>query len=114
MLKQLSQNSKTVEGLQKDIRALKEYASDLQTFLGSKAIEEEVRKEEENLMALSEDGCLQQLNLKYKINTKIQNILSTITRFGSVSIETSPPSVVIKTTKDKQAQIMTVIQHPSV
>ena len=27
MLKQLSQNSKTVEGLQKDIRALKEYAS---------------------------------------------------------------------------------------
>ena len=65
-------------------------------------------------MALSEDGCLQQLNLKYKINTKIQNILSTITRFGFVSIETSPPSVVIKTTKDKQAQIMTVIQHPSV
>jgi hypothetical protein len=37
-----------------------------------------------------------------------------LTRFGSVSIETSPPSVVIKTTKDKQAQIMSVIQPPSV
>jgi hypothetical protein len=48
-LKQLSQNSKTVEGLQSDNRAVKEYASDLQTFLGSKAIEEEVKKEEENL-----------------------------------------------------------------
>jgi hypothetical protein len=45
-LKQLSQNSKTVEGLQSDNRAIKEYASDLQTFLGSKAIEEEVKKEE--------------------------------------------------------------------
>jgi hypothetical protein len=43
-------------------------SSDLQTFIGSKAIEEEVMKEEENLMALSEDGCLQQLNLKYKNN----------------------------------------------
>jgi RNA-splicing ligase RtcB len=63
LLKQLSKNSKTVEGLQSDIRAVKEYASDLQTFLGSKAIEEEVKKEEENLMVLSEDGCLQQLNL---------------------------------------------------
>jgi hypothetical protein len=51
-------------------------------------------------MALSEDGCLQQFNLRYTINAKIQDILSTITTFGSVSIETSPPSVVIKTTKD--------------
>ena len=114
LLKQLSTNSKTVEGLQSDIRAVKEYASDLQTFLGSKAIEEEVKKEEEYLMALSEDGCLQQLNLRYNINTKIKDILSTITTFGSVSIETSPPSVVIKAIQDKQAQIMSVTQHPSV
>jgi DNA-binding beta-propeller fold protein YncE len=114
LLKQLSKNSKTVEGLQSDIRAVKEYASDLQTFLGSKAIEEEVKKEEEYLMALSEDGCLQQLNLRYNINTKIKDILSTNTTFGSVSIETSPPSVVIKTTKAKQAQIMSVMQPPSV
>ena len=114
LLKQLSQNSKTVEGLQKDIRAVKEYASDLQTFLGSKAIEGEVKKEEESFMAFSEDGCLQQLSLRYNISTKIQDILSTITTFGSVSIETSPPSVVIKTTTDKQAHIMSVIQPPSV
>jgi hypothetical protein len=91
LLKQLSKNSKTVEGLQSDIRAVKEYASDLQTLIGSKAIEKEVKKEEEYLMALSKDGCLQQLNLGYNINTKIQDILSTITTFGSVSIETSPP-----------------------
>ena len=114
LLKQLSKNSKTVEGLQSDIRAVKEYASDLQTFLGSKAIEEEVKKEEEYLMALSEDGCLHQLNLRYNINTEIKDILSTITTFGSVSIETSPTSVVIKTMKAKQAQIMSVIQSPSV
>jgi hypothetical protein len=64
-------------------------------------------------MALSDDGCLQQLNLRYNINTKIKDILSTITTFGSVSIETSPPSVVIITMKAEQAQIMSVMQHPS-
>ena len=65
-------------------------------------------------MALSEDGCLQQLNLRYNINTNTKDILPTMTTFGSVSIETSPPSVVIKTTKAEQAQIISVIQHPSV
>jgi hypothetical protein len=42
--------------------------------IGSKAIEEEVKMEEEYLMALSKDGCLQQLNLGYNINTKINDI----------------------------------------
>ena len=91
LLKQLSKNSKAVEGLQNNIMAVKEYASDLQTFLGSKVIEEEVKEKEKYLMALSEDGCLQQLDLRYNINTKIKDILFTITTFGSVSIETSPP-----------------------
>ena len=114
LLQQLSKNAKSVEGLQSNIIAVKEYASDLQTFLGSKTIDEEAKKEEEYLMDLSDNGCLQQLNLRYNINTKIQDILSTITTFGFVFIETSRSSVVNKTMKDKQEQIMSVIQHSSV
>jgi DNA-binding beta-propeller fold protein YncE/predicted DNA-binding protein (UPF0278 family) len=114
LLKQLYEESKTVDGIQSGITAIKEYASDLQTFLGSKAIGEEVMKEEKYIMALSEDGCLQQLNLKYSMDKKIKDIMSTMTSFGSISIETSSPSVVIKTMKSKQAQIMSVIQPPSV
>ena len=114
LLKQLSKNAKTIEGLQSDIIAVKEYASDTQAFLGSKAIAEEVKKEGEYLMALSDDECLHQFNLRYNINTKIDDVLSTITTLGSVSIETSPPSVVIKTTTAEQAQIMSVTQHSSV
>jgi hypothetical protein len=37
-------------------------------------------------MVLSEDGCVQQPSLRYNINTKIKDILSTMTMFGSVSI----------------------------
>jgi hypothetical protein len=48
---------------------------------------------------LSDDGYRQQLNTRYTINTKITDILSTITTFGSVYIETSPPPVVIRTIK---------------
>jgi prefoldin subunit 5 len=38
LLKQLSEQSKTIDGIQRDITAIKEYASDLQTFLESKAV----------------------------------------------------------------------------
>jgi hypothetical protein len=57
------------------VTAIKEYASDLQIFLGSKTIEEEVKKEERYIMALSEDGCLQKLNLKYRIGEQIKGII---------------------------------------
>jgi hypothetical protein len=113
LLRQISRNAKTVDGLQSDIIAVKEYASDLHTFLGSKSIEGEVKKEEECLNTLAEDEHLQQLSLRYNINTKIKDILSTITTFGSVSIERSPPGVVMQKMKDKQAQLMSAIQHPS-
>jgi DNA-binding beta-propeller fold protein YncE len=114
LLKQLSEQSKTVEGIQSGITAIKEYASDLQTFIGSKAIEEEVKKEEKYILAISEDGCLQQISLKCSIDEKIKDIMSAMTLFGSVSMENSPPPVIIKTMKTKQAQIMSAMQPPSV
>ena len=114
LLKQLSKNAKTVEGLHSDIITVKEYTSNLQNFQESKVIEEEVKKEEEYIMALSDDGCLQQLSLRYNINANIKDILSSLKTFGSISIEASPPSVVINIMKAKQAQIMSVIQHPYV
>jgi hypothetical protein len=60
LLQLLSKNAKTVEGLQRNIITVKEYASDLHSFQESKVIEEEVKKKEEYRMALSKDGCLQQ------------------------------------------------------
>ena len=80
LLKQLSKNAKTVEGLHRDIITVKEYASNLQNFQESKVIEEEVKKEEEYIMALSDDDCLQQLSLRYNVNANIKDILSTLKR----------------------------------
>jgi hypothetical protein len=62
-------------------------------------------------MALSEDGCLQQLSLKCTIDKKIKGIMSTMTSLGSVSIEASSPLVVIRKMKAKQAQIMSVMNR---
>ena len=63
--------------------------------------------------SLSEDGSLKQLNIKCSIDNKILDLMSTITTFGSVAIETGPQTAVLKTEKRKQAQIMPVVEPPS-
>jgi hypothetical protein len=113
LLTELSKRSVTINEIQGTILALKEYASDLQTFLGSKSIEVEVEKQEKFVESLSEDGSLKQLNIKCSIDNKILDSMSTITTFGSVVIETGPQIAVLKTEKSKQAQIMSVVELPS-
>ena len=113
LLTELSKRSDTINEIQGTILALKEYASDLQTFLGSKSIEVEVEKQAKFVESLSEDGSLKQLNIKCSIENKILDLVSTITTFGSVSIETGSQTAVLKTEKSKQAQIVSVVEPPS-
>jgi hypothetical protein len=56
LLSELSKRSDTMNEIQGTILALTEYASDLQTFRGSKSIEVEVEKQEKLMESLSEDG----------------------------------------------------------
>ena len=113
LLTELSKRSDTINEIQGTILALKEYASDLQTFLGSKSIEVEVEKQEKFVESLSEDGSLKQLNIKCSIDNNSLHLVSTITTFGSVAIETGSQTAVLKTEKSKHAQIMSVVEPPT-
>jgi DNA-binding beta-propeller fold protein YncE len=72
-----------------------------------------VEKQERFVESLSEDGILKQLNIKCSIDNNILDLVSTITTFGSVAIETGSQTAVLKTEKSKQAQIMSVVEPPS-
>ena len=71
LLTELTKRSDTIKEIHGTLLALQEYASDLQTFLGSKSIEVEVEKQEKFVESLSEDGSLKQLNIKCSIDNKI-------------------------------------------
>jgi hypothetical protein len=81
LLTELSKRSDTTKEIQGTILALKEYASDLQTFLGRKSIEVEVKKQERFVESLSENGSLKQHTIKCSIDNKILDLMSTITTF---------------------------------
>ncbi|XP_063433818.1 uncharacterized protein LOC134715522 isoform X2 [Mytilus trossulus] len=108
LLSNLTIHNDTVSVLQNTISDIKSYASDLQTFLGSKRIEEDVFKEERFLHELTENGSLEFTDLLFTRNDKLSDILSTITTFGAISTKMTPPSIIISTEKEKEAQLMSV------
>ncbi|CAC5418655.1 unnamed protein product [Mytilus coruscus] len=101
LLNQLSEKIKTVRDLQNNIVAMKNHASDLQTFLASKKLEERAMLEEKYLKSIMNDSN----SLICKISDNIMQI-SDIKSFGSISTDVSASSAVLITEKEKQAQIL--------
>ncbi|CAC5387285.1 unnamed protein product [Mytilus coruscus] len=85
---------------------------EIKSFFGSKLLETEAETEKKYLELLFEDRSLHKNELKCSISEKISDILTTITAFGSVSIETSQSSIVLKTDKEKHAQTLSPVAHP--
>ncbi|CAC5395553.1 unnamed protein product [Mytilus coruscus] len=112
LLGKLTEHTEKWNLLQTNMSAIKEYASDLQAFLGSKMIETEIKKHEIFMQSLFEDGGLQKIDLNCKIEDNLYNVLYTVTSFGSISVESSSPLMVLQTEKDKKAQIRTFHRAP--
>ncbi|CAC5379515.1 unnamed protein product [Mytilus coruscus] len=87
LLGKLAENSINVNALQKNISAIKDYASDLQALLGSKMIETEIQKHTIFMQSLFDDG-------------------------SALFIESSSPLVLMKTEKEAQAQTRSLKHVP--
>ncbi|CAC5403665.1 unnamed protein product [Mytilus coruscus] len=98
---------KVADALEEKILPIKKYAKELQVYIGSKSIENEIQKKENYLQFLLDDGKLCQIRMELDINKKLSDIKSTVTSFGEVITEIKHPSVVLKREKNKQAQNMT-------
>ncbi|CAG2198911.1 unnamed protein product [Mytilus edulis] len=116
LLNQLSEKIATVHDLQNNIVAIKNHASDLQTFLARKRLEECAMSEEKYLQSIMNDSnSLKCVKLKCSISDNIMNILD-IKSFGSISTDVNPSTVVLTLRKEKQAQILhqTIIANKSI
>ncbi|CAC5399934.1 TRIM2_3 [Mytilus coruscus] len=107
LFKELREKSERIAVLQNNISYVKNYASDLQTLVGSKKIETKIQCEETYIQSLMTDERLKQLSLKYSHNEEKETLFQSITSFGLMSKESSPPSVEIKLEKNEQAQTLT-------
>ncbi|XP_063411429.1 uncharacterized protein LOC134694354 [Mytilus trossulus] len=87
-----------------NFKSIKQYASDLQTFLGIKEIEVKVYENEQYLQSLKEAHSLDHIDLEWKENPFFENILNSLKNFGSIEMRTQTSSLEFISSKAKQAQ----------
>ncbi|CAG2204145.1 unnamed protein product [Mytilus edulis] len=93
---------------------IKNYASDLQTFIGIRGIQSKLTDNEERYMSMNENKSLHTVEIQLAIDEKIQGILTSVVKFGSIIIKESPSACThIDGKKSRQAQISVPIRMQS-
>jgi DNA-binding beta-propeller fold protein YncE len=108
----LDKKEKELTEYQKTIVNIKQYASDLQTFLVMKQIENDVETLDTSIHDLINSDSLNQTKLSCQIDTTLKNIATNIDRFGEVDVESKPCKLTFVRKKDKQAQMMVADPPP--
>ncbi|XP_076103649.1 uncharacterized protein LOC143072548 [Mytilus galloprovincialis] len=103
----LLKHTKNAEELDINISAIKKYASNLQIFIGMKKVETDIDHAEKFVMSLLENGSVQQVDLDFKVDKNMSDIL-TIVGYGKISRSSSSFTVSMQTEKNKQAQYLVV------
>ena len=85
---------------------VKQYASELQTFLALKQIGSDVEAQDTCLHALVNSDSLKQSKISCNINTNLKNLTTSIQSFAEVVVESTPCELTLIRKKDKQAQII--------
>ncbi|CAC5406512.1 unnamed protein product [Mytilus coruscus] len=106
LIKTLDEHEIKVAEHQKNITYIKQYESDLQTFLALKQLEADVDDTCQFIDSLSESDTLNRVNIKFSINSSLTDITNIVPVFGKIYIKNSSPSVVITKKKRKQAQLI--------
>ena len=106
LLSSIDEKEKELIEYQTNVVNIKQYASDLQTFLAMKQIENGIDSHDTSVHALVNSDSLNQTKLSCKIDRRLKNIVTSIEKFGEVIVESNPCEFSFVRRKDKQAQMM--------
>ncbi|XP_071148287.1 uncharacterized protein [Mytilus edulis] len=90
---------------QKNLQSIKEHASDLQTFLVMRDIEMAVFENEQYLQSLGETNKFEPVDLIFKVDPGLINILDILRNFGSFEIKTQFQVTPTKTINDLKLRL---------
>ncbi|XP_063400090.1 tripartite motif-containing protein 2-like [Mytilus trossulus] len=106
--KQMKIQSSRINSLLENMEPIKQYASNLQTFLSTKEIDKELYKTEKEVEVLCEDGSLKRYDISFIKDDKLGNFMEGLKSFGKISSTGQPTEIVYAKSKVKQAQIVAV------
>ncbi|XP_071121938.1 E3 ubiquitin-protein ligase TRIM71-like [Mytilus edulis] len=89
-----------------DIVTIKKHATDLQTFLGIKELENKLNATENTLLSWSNCKRLAHTVVSYQLNTVLQNINDEINTFGKTFVDSQACELSLHRRKEGQAQLI--------
>ncbi|CAC5399370.1 unnamed protein product [Mytilus coruscus] len=105
ILSSVEEKKNLIAEYQTNPQSIKQYASNLQTFLVTRDIEVKVFENEQYLQSLIETNQIEQVDLVIKVDPKVISILNSLKNFGSIEIKTLSSRIRLIRAKDKQAQL---------
>ncbi|XP_071153395.1 uncharacterized protein [Mytilus edulis] len=88
---------------------IKEYASELKTFLSMKEIEKDIAVEETFIQLITIKNISNQIKISCVINESLQQITASIREFGEVNVGSFPCELSVLNHQDIQTQIMVAL-----
>ncbi|XP_071121940.1 uncharacterized protein [Mytilus edulis] len=101
----LKNNKREIDASIEDVETIKNYATDMQTFLGIKQLENKLNETENKILLWTDSTRLGHTVVSFKINSVLQNISNGITEFGTHSVDFQPCELSLYKRKEGQAQL---------
>ncbi|CAG2224114.1 unnamed protein product [Mytilus edulis] len=108
LLSEVEKNEKEITEFQAALANIKQYASDLQTFLAVKDMERDLTKNENFVHTITKSGKLNHHRMTLKIETVLKNIAIDVKSFGEIIVVNVANELMTRRQKDQQAQQMIV------
>ncbi|XP_071121929.1 uncharacterized protein [Mytilus edulis] len=101
----LTNTQREIKECIEDVENIKKYATDMQTFLVIKQLENKLNETENEILLWTDSTGLGHTVVSFKINSILQNISNEITEFGTHSVDVQPCELSLHRKKEGQAQL---------
>ncbi|CAG2186061.1 unnamed protein product [Mytilus edulis] len=101
-----NENDREITEIQTKIENIKQHATDLQTFIAMKELEERISSKDQFLQSMINSENFKDSEISYNPNATMQDLANRSKNFGKLKIEKKSCNVVLTRRKDKQAQIL--------
>ncbi|CAG2257441.1 unnamed protein product [Mytilus edulis] len=111
LISSVQEKEREITECQTNLNKIKQHASDLQTFLSMKHIQQDVSKNEQFLEFMLKDKNTNNVTLSFEKENTFENLPTALNKMGTIILATRSCDTTLTSRKNKQAQIMVPTTH---
>ncbi|XP_052075696.1 uncharacterized protein LOC127713102 [Mytilus californianus] len=111
LVSSIQEKEREITEYKTNLDKIKQHASDLQTFLALKHIQQGVTKNENFIETLLKEDNLNHVTLSFEIENTFETLTTALNKMGTIILNTRTSDITLTSRKEKQAQIMLPTTH---